>query len=189
MNSGRWSDWVLKRLAAGRVFVGEVSLANATRMLVVSIGDIALATVLFSDIVWKVLPVGEAPTLVRILSRLIGALAIAQGLGAAWMGLQTLLDVRAQAVPLSGGYVRALRRPLNETSDEFLDGTGVPPKYAIPIYLRKEGERDPHLFFAPLHYRGDLIALDAVRDAGGVPKVEVAYLPHTRLIQSLGTRK
>jgi len=185
MTSATWSDWALKRLAASRVFVGEVSLANATRILVVCIGNLALATILFSDIIWKVLPVGEAPTLVRVLSRLIGSLALAQGLTAAWMGLQTIRDLRASPVPYSGEYLRCLRRPLNEATDKFMDGTGIPPKYAIPVFLRKDGERDPHLFFAPLSFLNDLIALEAARKRGGVPRVRGAYLPHTHVIRDL----
>jgi hypothetical protein len=154
-------------------------------MLAVSIGDIAVATILFSGIIWKVLPGGDVPTLVHVFSWLIGALALAQGLAAAWMGLQTFLDLRARAVPFSGEYVRSLRRPRNETSDEFLDGTGLSPKYAIPVFLRLDGERDPHLFFAPLSYLSNLIAVESARKAGEVPRVGGAYSPHTHLIQRL----
>src|ERR1700687_2703090 len=114
-----------------------------------------------------------------------GSLALAQGLTAAWMGLQTIRDLRASPVPYSGEYLRCLRRPLNEATDKFMDGTGIPPKYAIPVFLRKDGERDPHLFFAPLSFLNDLIALEAARKRGGVPRVRGAYLPHTHVTRDL----
>ena len=183
--SSRWSDWVLKLLAANRAFVAEVSLANATRTLVVSVGDVALAIILVSGIIWKVVAVSEVPALVRVLSWLIGVLALAQGLRAAWMGLQIAMDLRARPVPLSGEYLRSLRRPSNETFDEFLDGTGLSPKYAVPVFIRQDGHRDLQLFFAPLSYLKILIALDAATKSGGVQRVRGAYFPHTYAIQDL----
>ena len=177
-------DWAIKRLASARILVGEVSVANAVRICALSLSEFVVAAVFLSGVVWNVVPAGDPPTPVVIFVRLIGALAFAQAIALAWIGVQTIRDLRAREIPFTGQYVRSVRGS-DESYNRFLDETGLSPKYAVPIVLRVNVERQDGLFAVPLSYSDSLIALDSSRRPGELLAVEGSYFPHTHLIRDL----